>query len=407
MEAGTLTIDGHGIEHTLWVYPWDILDDEAAPEEIAALGLSAVSLAASYHSTRALLPHNPRRTVVSARHAATYFRPDLSRYAGMRLRPAEPSWVPADAFGIASDALRAVGQRVVAWVVVLHNSRLGEDNPDLTIENAFGDRYAHALCPAHPEVREYATALVSDLVSRYALDGIELEACGYLGYDHLSQHEKSALQLDLLHRFLLSICFCPACRRAMAEERVDSGQIRASVIVALRRRFDGPPSVTNDPDAVDSRLAELLGAEQWAGLMRARNRVTLELLDAVTPEIVRRSIDLTITAGSSRYETGAAIGAGLDDLAARADSLLLPIFGPSDELAQTQVRRMVQAVSGKARVTVGLRAFWPDVSAANQLRHATRLWAGMGVGGFRYYNYGLCPRPNLRWIADAAGADLV
>jgi hypothetical protein len=404
--VATLPIDDSRVQHTLWAYPWDILDDEAAPDEIAALGLGAVSLAASYHTTRAISPHDPRRAVVSARHAAVYFRPDLKRYAGIRLQPAEPSWVASDSFRIAADALRAVGQRVIAWVVLLHNSRLGEANPDLTIENAFGDLYTYALCPAQPEVRAYAAALVSDLVSRYALDGIELEACGYMGVEHLSHHDKSGMQLDLLHRFLFSICFCPACRLAMLEVQVDSERVRASVAAALRRYFEGTLTAIDDPEQVDVRLMELLGHDAWAGLMQARNGVTLRLLDAVKREIGRRSIEVTLAAGSSAYDTGAAVGAALDGLTTRADGLLLPLFGMSDARAQAHVRRMVQGTAGKARLTVGLRAFMPDTNAGDQLRQVTRRLVGIGVGGFRYYHYGLCPRPNLRWIADAARPDM-
>jgi hypothetical protein len=157
---------------------------------------------------------------------------------------------------------------------------------------------------------------------------------------------------------------------------------------------------------VDERLIELLGHAAWTGLMDARNQVTLRLLDAVTSEIARRSIELTLTAGSSPYDTGAAVGAALDGLAARADELLLPLFGVSDARAHDHIRRLVRGTSGKARVTVGLRAFVPDISAADQLRRRTRRLVAIGVGGFRYYHYGLCPRPNLGWIADAARADV-
>ena len=66
------------VDHTLWAYPWDVVDDPGAADEIAALGLGRVSLAATYHATRTLLPHNPRRKVLSARHAAAYFEPDPS-----------------------------------------------------------------------------------------------------------------------------------------------------------------------------------------------------------------------------------------------------------------------------------------------------------------------------------------
>ena len=37
--------------------------------------------------------------------------------------------------------LADTGLAVNAWMVLLHNTRLGEAYPDVTVENAFGDRY--------------------------------------------------------------------------------------------------------------------------------------------------------------------------------------------------------------------------------------------------------------------------
>lgn len=104
------------MDHTLWVYPRDVLDDPAAADEIAALGLGSVSLAASYHSTRTLLPDNPRRTVLVARHAAVYLEPDPDAYPGLRLRLSTPDWVAPAPFVTALASLR--GQSVSAWMVL-------------------------------------------------------------------------------------------------------------------------------------------------------------------------------------------------------------------------------------------------------------------------------------------------
>ena len=139
------------MDHTLWVYPWDVLDDPAAADEIAALGLGRVSLAASYHSTRTLLPHNPRRKVLVARHAAVYFEPDPDAYPGLRLRPSTPDWVAPASFGTALASLR--GQSVSAWIVVLRPTIPDADSLARRVEGlaaagAQGIHYDHyGLCP--------------------------------------------------------------------------------------------------------------------------------------------------------------------------------------------------------------------------------------------------------------------
>ena len=53
-------------------YPWDVLGDGAFPGRVRDLGIGTVTLAASYHSTRAATPLHPRHQVVTAGHAALY-----------------------------------------------------------------------------------------------------------------------------------------------------------------------------------------------------------------------------------------------------------------------------------------------------------------------------------------------
>ena len=61
-----------------------------------------------------------------------------------------------------------------AWLVMLHNSRLGSTQPTMTLQNAFGDRYLHGLCPNQPEVRDFAIALLGS--RRFIRAALDLEA---------------------------------------------------------------------------------------------------------------------------------------------------------------------------------------------------------------------------------------
>src|SRR2546421_6293114 len=193
-------------------YPWDVLGDPGFPDRVAAHGLTHVTLAAAYHSARASSRLPPVHQIVDARYAA------LSRtvldevWAGRRLRPLAPDWVPDDSFVSAASALRSAGLRVSAWVVLTHNTRLGTENPDVAVTNCFGDRYPYALCPAHAEVRDYAATLAAEAVRDVPLAGISLEACGQLGLDHNGHHEKTAGAWSPLGARMLSICCCAACQ---------------------------------------------------------------------------------------------------------------------------------------------------------------------------------------------------
>ena len=127
-----------------FVYPWDVNGDPAAPARIAGLGVEQVTLAAAYHSTRALTPRHPRHRIVTAEHAAVLYPPD-DRGEGRQLRPyAAGDWAPGDASGEAAAALAEAGLEVHTWVVLAHNSRLGAEHPDTSVVNAYGDRYPWA-----------------------------------------------------------------------------------------------------------------------------------------------------------------------------------------------------------------------------------------------------------------------
>lgn len=392
-------------DSVICVYPWDVLDDPGAAAEIANIGVPRVSLACAYHSTRALAPHNPKRVVISAPYSAAYFAVEPSRYRDLRLTPQLPDWVETDSFGKALDTLRKAGLKVGAWTVLLHNSRLGEANRDLVIQNAFGDLYTHALCPAQPEVREYAAVLVADICEHYPLDGLDLEACGYMGYGHLSHHEKSGTELDLLSEYLLSICFCNACRQAMADHGVEVDLVLQRIRMALTELLGGLRTGTSNPDEAYGRLVDLLGVEATASLIAARDHVNLEMLDLILSRIQSvRPAEIVVNAASSRYKNGAFLGVQPSDLAARVDALLLSLWHLDPEAACAELQTTVANVSGHARVLAGLRVFPPDFRNAEEIAGQCLALAKAGASGFSFYHYGLCPRPNLRWIRHAVSA---
>ena len=194
------------VKHGVLGYTWDLVGDPAAAARFADLGVETVTLQAAYHSVRATTAWHPQHRLVQAEHAAAYFRIRPERWSRQRLRPAAPSWAvdDEDRFGSATAALAAVGLRSEAWVVLT-----------LTVRNAFGEHFGYALCPVQPDVREYALMLVQEICEQYDVPALMLEACGWLGFEHASRHEKtSGADLSACARDLLSICLCwAACAR--------------------------------------------------------------------------------------------------------------------------------------------------------------------------------------------------
>ena len=177
-----------------YLYPWDVDGDPAAADRIAGLGLTGVTLAAAYHAVRAVTPFHPQHRIVT-RDAAVYYRPDPARWDGRGLRPgaagaAAGEQDPAGSFERATAALRAAGLSVTAWVVLTHNSRLAASG-EHAVRNAFGDVYPWALCAGSAAVGEYAAALAAEAAALPGVDAIELEACGWYGFEHGSAHDKT------------------------------------------------------------------------------------------------------------------------------------------------------------------------------------------------------------------------
>jgi hypothetical protein len=366
-------------------YPWDVVGDPAFVERVAALGLTQVSLAAAYHSARAATPLHPRHQLVHAHYAALYRPVREAAWQYRRLRPRRPDWMSAaDPFADAAEALRRGGLNVHAWIVLTHNTRIGQIFGELAVTNCFGDRYPYALCPAQEEVREYAARLARESVVDVPLAGVSLEACGQLGLDHNSHHEKTGDAWTPNATRLLSVCCCTACRSAWAARGLDPSE----VIGALRT------AVGNDGALPEAMAAEILAARHEAtDLMRAE---VLDVLAQYAP-----NVPVTLHAQPDPWATGAS--PGLTGAATKAvDALLVPAWSTAPGTAEVAAAATKTGLPVDAYVTV-----LPPARPDEVIPHVRRLVAA-GASRLSLYHLGLAPRwrqPLLREVV-AVAADL-
>ncbi|MFF8385288.1 hypothetical protein ACF053_16805 [Streptomyces kanasensis] len=385
-----------------FLYPWDVVGDPDAAERIADLGVRQVTLASAYHSTRALTPRHPRHRLVTAGYAAVLYPPDPSRWAGRDLVPyAAGEWAPGDAYGEAASALEAAGLDVHSWVVLAHNSRLGAEHPGTSVVNAYGDRYPWAPCVARPAVREYLVDLAAEAAVRPGARGTELESCGWYGMAHLHAHDKIAgVPLGDAAQYLMSLCFCAACRDGYADHGLDPDATAAAVRRALAPVWAAGGSTAAGWPAV----RELLGADLADATLAWRTRAAHALQESAVAAVRAAAppgFRVLLHADPAPYRTGPNPGVDPGRVLSVADGVVLPCTGGGAQAVlppfaahahgETVLAANFAVVSGMGGSPATLAA---DAARAREL----------GANQLRLYHAGLASDADLAAVGSALRA---
>ncbi|MER6029209.1 hypothetical protein [Streptomyces sp. NPDC001851] len=378
-----------------FVYPWDVNGDPGAPARIAGLGVEQVTLAAAYHSTRALTPRHPRHRIVTAEHAAVLY-PAGERWAGRGLRPYPAGrWAPGDAYGEAAEALAEAGLEVHSWVVLAHNSRLGAEHPDTSVVNAYGDPYPWAPCIAQPATRAYLVDLAAEAAVRPGAHGTELESLGWYGLQHLHAHDKtSGVGLGEAGQYLMSLCFCPSCRAGYAGQGLDPEELAASVRAALEPLWRGTADDEGWPTVAGS-----LG-EETAARTRAWRDGTAGTLQEETVAAVRAAapagFQVLLHADPVSYHCGADAGVDPARVLSVADGVVVPCTGGTALLAPFAEQAGERTVLAANLTVVSGAGGSPGTLAADAARARAQ-----GATELRLYHVGLASDGDLAAVREA------
>lgn len=363
------------------VYPWDVVGDPDAASRYADLGVDAVALAAAYHTVRASTPLHPSHRLIDARHAAFYLPTREEAWQGKRLRPASPSWVEPDSFVTARDALRQAGLPVYAWTVLTHSSRLGDLHPDVTVVNAFGDRYPYALCPSNQDVVEYCLTLVEEIIEVGGPDGIILEACGPLGFMHGGHHEKTeGGDWGPISQKLLSICFCAGC----APKYPDAEDLRSRIRSAVD---------AGEPSSVEAVVGSSEVADVRTNVAGNLRKLLVGRIRELAP-----SIRVIMHATADPWGTGpfATVAPEVD---AAVDALVAMAWhGPA---ASAPNIRALRKLAPDTRIAGYVLALPPKSADGAAMLAEMRALAEEGVEEFHLYHAGLASQARLDAVREA------
>jgi len=389
---------------SMWTYPWDIQDQGLgafAAELDGRAGLNTVSLATSYHAGRFLQPRSPQQKAYFPEDGTVYFRPDESLWQDKLIRPLMAGNVTerGDMLDALVRARDATGLKVSCWTVCLHNSRLGMLHPDHVTRNAFGNANYYNLCPSSPVTRDYAVTLVRDITTNYRPDMVELESPNFMGFAHEYHHEKDGVGLNAEDDFLLSLCFCDHCTARAEKAGVSVEGARRSVarfIAELCERAVPEPQFPDFPAAGIDAFRD--HPDLHAYLTWRSEPVTSligEIKAAADPATRVVLIDL---------KDGWLGGVDLAAAGKLCDGAILCCYDMAPDAIGDVIRTGRAAIGPDKFLGVGLRVFYPEVSAAAVLAARARAAVDAGADGVNFYNYGLIPAKRLDWVKAAVDA---
>jgi hypothetical protein len=384
----------------LYAYAWDLAERPlaAVADEVSALGLDTITYAASYHDGKFLRPRGKSGKVYFPEDGTVYFRPTPSRYGAVK--PAENTLTAGR--DILRELCRLGTTAVNAWVVLLHNSRLGTLHPKDCVTNAFGDRYVYSLCPSSPEARTYAVALCRDIADSYPVIGLSLEAPGFAPYAHGFHHEFALVKPNRWLDNQLGLCFCDHCVAGAKAAGIDAAGLRARVAgdveSYLAGDFDMPDDMAEALWLADTRSdGELVAFLGWrctvvtSLVAEIRAAVRADAAVAVIPSVARPT-------GGAWYE-----GSDLKALAEAAGIIEACFYERSVERVAADVWDVKRRLRGAGKVRGILRPGFPDLQSAGEVAGAVAALRTAGIEDIAFYNYGHLRQRSLDWIAAAMG----
>lgn len=374
----------------MYLYPWDLRDEgvDNVIGRLRELGINGVTVAASYHNGKFLRPHAPRGKVYFPEGGTVYFKPNQSQYGALRPKQAT---MAKDFDAIAEVRKHAPDFILTAWVVGLHNSRLGALHPQAATQTLFGDTLVNSLCPAQPDARAYLRALCQDAASQDGVGEIALETPGWQAFRHGHHHEFELLELPDAVQVVLGTCFCSACMEQAQLGGINMSSLRAAARQALEQFFATGeycgPSPFEDPD--------------WQALHDWRAKTVASLVAEVGEALPSETKLAVIPTTQSPNSLCFVEGSDLQRLAVAADRLEVPVYQNGPAAIGSDAAQVRQAAGSGAKIGFIVRPAYPNLTCKDAVCEAVAKLRPLNPSSISFYNYGHFPLRSLDWVRAA------
>lgn len=389
-------------QKSMYSYAWDFGEKGVGQtlSEFKKMGINTVTLAASYHSGRFLRPKANKGKIYFPEDGTTYFKTNSDRYG--KIKPVSNS---IDGSGDVLTKLTDDSDIFVnAWLVLLHNSRLGATNIESTVKNAFGDPYIYALCPSAPEARAYAIGLATDVSESYEIDGISIESVGFPPFDHGYHHEMSFVKPNVWLSSYLGLCFCEFCVTGAEHAGVDATKLKAKVQKNINDYLSGGIDFPDDM-AKAFWLADVAADAELHKFLDFRNVIVTSLVKEIRVA-VREEVEVAVIPSVARPTAGSWYeGTDPRAIADVTGVIEACFYENSPGRISADLVDIKRRIDGAGKIKGILRPAFPDLESREAVICAVGTLVDGGVDDIGFYNYGHLRSQSLVWIADAL-ADL-
>lgn len=394
-----------GASIELFAYPWDIVDRGvgAFVDECAGLGVNRLHVTTLYHSGKFLLPRRRRQRVYSPESGHLLIPLPEAAFAGP-IRPRVSALASSGWLEDLAKASRDRGIDLAAWTVFHHGSTLAAGHPDLTIRNVFGDAYPFAVCPSHRAVADYSLALAKAVWGTGVFQTLDLETIGYLGYAHGHHHEVTAVPAGPLENFLLSLCFCPACKENGQRDGIPMERLRGELERVLMAKLRADDAAGRHPDNMEQVSTLMALNPDLQQLIRLRVRTVSELVRRIRDVVQGGELSVFTSSFVGSPSNIWMEGVSLPELRQVADTFHLLAYTPDTDAVNGDLVFCLAQVEDAARLNLTLNLglpITPDLGhAMGKIEFAWKL----GVRRFAFFNYGFLGEGRLRWIGEISAA---
>ncbi|MFC4116998.1 hypothetical protein [Nonomuraea zeae] len=393
------------MDSSLYVLVEDLRGEgvEKVLDRVRGYGVAGITVGAVHHESRDITPHGLSK--LTLRHDGAHFDLPGDLFAELRLVP------PAgytDAFDGLLDACRARGLKVHGRTVFLRNGTLGAQHPDVSVRNCFGDRgFPTDLCPAHPEVRQYAVALARS-VARLGVDSVVAEGLHYRPL----KAERSFVPLGPMDAYLMALCFCDFCMARASDLGVDAGMAREECARIVGGLLEGDAPA--EGEVTRAALTAYAGPDV-VGYARARCATVTSLVSQVADAVASEGSRLVFvdpTGAVKGYRDGlpspvlAAYDGwqlGVDPVALSDLMLSFTVLAYARDATRVadDVDAYLRSVGKDRQVRAVLRPGYPDSDSADRLTAKVHGARAAGAHAVDFYAYGLASHPVLDRIPHA------
>ncbi len=385
-------------QKSMFSYVWDFAEDGVSEtiSQFKKIGIDTVTLAASYHAGKFFRPKAETGKIYFPEDGTTYFRTDPKRYGS--IKPLSNSkYAEGDVLSALTKDSRI---KVNAWLVLLHNSRLGSANLGSVVKNAFGDPYIYAMCPSAPEARAYAVGLANDVSESYEINGISIESIGFPPFDHGYHHEMSFVKPNIWLSSYLGLCFCEFCVSGAQHAGVDAEALKAKVVKNIDDYLAGDIDFPEDM-AKAFWLADVACDTNLRNFLDYRSSVVTSLVKEIR-RVVRNDVDVAVIPSVARPTGGAWYeGTDLRAIAGITGLIEACFYENSIERITADLVDIKRRSENVGKIKGILRPAFPDLCSKEAVVDAVAALTDGGVYDIGFYNYGHIRNQSLAWIAHA------